>query len=492
MDTLGDVFEAVVRRHASRTAIVEGDRALSYADLERRARALAEALHEGGVAPGHRVAVMLPNGSACVASYLAVVRAGAVVVPLNDRYERGELVRFLTASRASCLVTSAESGPLARSVLDDIGAQGALLVVDGGGMVVSSRGRAVSAAAAPPPNAAAPVLHQFSSGSTGRPKSIVRTHANLVAELDAFARTLAFSPGDRFLGVTPFSHVNGLMRSMLASLHAGATLYPLPRFERQAVARLIEDHRLSVFIAVPLMFTMLTRGHAERRADLSSLRWCVSGSAPLPRALNVAFHDSFGLYVRQLYGSTETGTISVNTLPDVRETLESVGRPLAGVAVDVFADDGRPTADGEVGELGIRSPAAIRGYDEADAPERTAFRDGYYLTGDLGRKDRDGLLYLVGRKTLLINRGGYKVNPREIEELLESHPKIAEAVVLGVPTPFGDERIRAVVVTSAPCTEAEIVEHCRGRIADFKIPSTVEIRDSLPKSVTGKVRRDAV
>jgi long-chain acyl-CoA synthetase len=179
-------------------------------------------------------------------------------------------------------------------------------------------------------------------------------------------------------------------------------------------------------------------------------------------------------------------------LPDIAGTLESVGRPLPGVEVDVRGPHGRPADAGEVGEVAVRSRWAITAYHDAPPALDAAFRDGYFLTGDLGRKDTDGLLYLVGRKSLLINRGGFKVNPREIEEVLAGHPKVEEAVALGAPTPYGDERIRVVVVVNGPCTEEELVAYCRSRIASFKVPSVVEFRDSLPKGAAGKVRRDAL
>ena len=171
----------------------------------------------------------------------------------------------------------------------------------------------------------APVMYQFSSGSTGPPKRIARTHRNLVFELNSLIRTLALTHEDRFLGVTPFSHVNGLMRSMMASLRAGATLYPVPKFERQAIAEMIEEHRISVFIGVPFMFGVMAKTNYGRRPDFSSLRLCISASAPMPPKLNRQFYEKFGIYVRQLYGSTETGTISVDLSPDIERSLESVG-----------------------------------------------------------------------------------------------------------------------------------------------------------------------
>jgi long-chain acyl-CoA synthetase len=237
------------------------------------------------------------------------------------------------------------------------------------------------------------------------------------------------------------------------------------------------------------MFIALAKTNFRRQPDFSSLRLTVSASAPMPKTLNQQFHERFGTYVRQLYGSTETGTISVNLSPDVENSLESVGTPITGVEVEVFAEDGRVADAGEMGEFAVDSPAAITAYDGLDDVNKETFRHGYFFTGDLGRRDENGLLYLLGRKKFFINKGGYKIDPREIEELLESHPSVEEAVVLGVPTSYGDERVKAVIVLRSPCTEEEIIKHCQGKIADFKTPSLVDLRDSLPKSPTGKVRR---
>jgi long-chain acyl-CoA synthetase len=283
--------------------------------------------------------------------------------------------------------------------------------------------------------------------------------------------------------------VNGLTRSMLSSLRAGAALYPLAKYDRQAVAETVERERISVFIAVPFMFSTLAQTNFRRPPDFSSLRLCVSASAPMPKKFNLLFREKFGQHVRQLYGSTETGTISVNLQPEISNTLESVGTPIPGVRVEVFRDDGQPAGPGEMGEFAVASPAAITAYDDLPEANRESFRGGYFFTGDLGRKEADGMLYLVGRKKFFINKGGFKIDPREIEELLEGHPLVDEAVVLGVPSPYGDERVKAVIVAKGPCSEADIIAYCRGQIADFKIPSQIEFRDSLPKSPTGKIRR---
>ena len=485
--TIPQMLAAVARANSSRIAVVDGETTFSYAELEKRNGFLSAELYGRGIRPGDRVAILLSNSVEFVTIYFAVVGLGAIVVPLNENYRQTELVCFIDDASASFVVTTQSFTALCHQVLQSCQKPCQLLLVEDL-VKMSTPELAVDFTGSIDPDA--PVMYQFSSGSTGRPKRICRTHRNLVFELGSLVQTLALTPEDRFLGVTPFSHVNGLMRSMLASIRAGGTLYPAAKFERQAVADMIERHKITIFIGVPFMFGVLAKTNFRRRPDFSSLRLCVSASAPMPPELNRQFHEKFGLYVRQLYGSTETGTISVDLNIDIEKSLESVGKPIAGVEVDVCVDSGQPAQGNEIGEIAVKSPAAIESYDGCDALNETSFRDGYFFTGDIGRRDPDGVLYLTGRKKLFINKGGYKINPREIEQLLETHPKVEEAVVVGLPTPFGDERVKAMVVLNAPCAEREIIEHCRGKIADFKVPSLIEFKERFPKSPTGKIRRE--
>jgi long-chain acyl-CoA synthetase len=479
------MLSTVAGRNSARIALVEPHGRVSYGELEKAVAAFAESLWQAGVRPGSRAAVFLPNGLEFVRSFFAIARVGAVVVPLNDQYRETELSRLLEDGAFSFAITSKPSAGLWERVAAAAAKPCKVVHVEDhpwkpGGRVEGEL---------PEISPDAPVLQQFSSGSTGRPKRICKTHRNLLFELDSLKQTLALGAEDRFLGVTPFSHVNGLMRSMMASIRAGATLYPLPRFAREKVVETIETNRISVFIGVPFMFGVLAKSRFDRPPDFSSLRLCVSGSAPMSLNLNRRFHEKFGLHVRQLYGSTETGTISVDLSADTGKALESVGKPIAGVEVRVFDERGEPAQAGETGEIAVRSPAAIRSYEAGGELDDEVFRGGFFFTGDLGCMDEEGRIYLIGRKKLFINKGGYKINPREVEEVLESHPKVEEAVVIGVRTPFEDEKVQAVVVANAPCTAQELLEHCRGMIADFKIPSVVEFRDTLPKSATGKVQR---
>ena len=484
MNTLIEILATGVAQNSSRIAVVEGETAISYADLEKAIVSLAAQLSELRIRPGDRVAILLPNGSEFITSYFAVVLVRGIVVPLNEQYQQSELSHFLKETGASLIITSQPFANLCQQVVRSNESPCRFFLIDD--RKPASVAATLGSFAADPD---APVMYQFSSGSTGRPKRIARTHRNLVFELNSLVRTLGLTHEDRFLGVTPFAHVNGLMRSMMASLRAGATLYPVPKFERQTIAEMIQEQRISVFIGVPFMFGVMAKTNYGCRLDFSSLRLCISASAPMPPKLNRQFYEKFGIYVRQLYGSTETGTISVNLSTEIERSLDSVGKPIAEVEVQVYGENGQQAQVDEVGEIAVKSPAAIRSYEGSEEPARESFRDGYFFTGDLGRRDQDGLLYLVGRKKFLINKGGYKINPLEIEALLETHPKVEEAVVVGLPTSFGDEKVKAVVVLSGPCTEKDIIEHCRGRVADFKIPSLIEFREALPKTATGKIRR---
>jgi len=482
--TVPEAMAAAARTNAERLAVVDGDRRVTYAELQRRIDAFADELHRRGIGCGDRVALMLVNSLEFVVAYFAVASLGAIVVPMNEHYQRDELLYFLSEPDARLLVTSRAFAELADAVLCAYDGDCTAVFVEDGHDDAAADPNTLDATVDPE----LPLMYQYSSGTTGRPKRIARDHANVLFELDSLARTLRISNRDRFIGVAPFSHVNGMMRTMMACLYSGATLFPLPRFDRQAVVETIGCHEITVFIAVPFMFSVLAQSRFATPPDLSSLRLCISASAPMPAAHNRAFAQRFGLHVRQLYGSTETGTISVNLDDDVAGTLESVGHPIRGVTVLAFDDGGTEVPAGAMGELAVASPAAIREYPGRDDINREAFRDGRFFTGDVGRIDADGHIYLIGRKKFFINKGGFKIDPREIQELIESHPRVAEAAVLGVPSSYGDDKVKAVVVRDGECSEEDIVDHCRGRIADFKIPSIIEFRDSLPKSPTGKLR----
>jgi long-chain acyl-CoA synthetase len=272
-------------------------------------------------------------------------------------------------------------------------------------------------------------------------------------------------------------------------MFVGGRLYTMESFRRREVLNILAQDRITYFGGVPYMFLILAETVPTTEVDLSHLRVVFSASAPLVAKDNNAFHSRYGIYVRQLYGSTETGTISVNLGANIQNCLESVGTPLTGIHVKVHNENGRFADVGEEGEIVIASPAAIRAYEGNESATRGSFRDGYYLSGDLGRMDCDGNLWLTGRKALLINRGGFKVNPFEVEKAIRSYEKVRDVVVLGTPSRHGDDIVRCIVVPAGRCTAQEIIHHCEDLIADYKIPTQIEFRTELPRSSTGKLLR---
>lgn len=486
---IGDHFDRIARRRGAHPAVVEGERRLGYAEILARSEEVSRTLAPLYREPGERVGLMVPNSAAYVAAFFGIVRGGGVVAPLNVRYRSQELVYYLDDTQAAALVVTPELVAIAREALAASPRPPALVAIDAEGrctVVAAGGGRDPTPAAG---TDSPPLLHQYTSGSTGAPKRVIRTHAQLAYELERLAGAFAVGEDDRFLGAAPFTHVNGLVRSMLTSMWVGATLHPVREFKRREVLDLVTRARLTYFGGVPSMFVILADTPLRGDVDLSSLRTVFSASAPLLADDNRRFAAKYGMLARQLYGSTETGTISVNLDADLRDSLTTVGPPLDGVRVEVADERGAPLAAGAEGEVLIASPAAIRGYNGNPEANAASFRDGFYCSGDLGRKDARGHLTLTGRKKFLINRGGFKVNPLEVEEAIRAHPRVREVVVLAAPGPHGDDLVRAVIVVDGPCTAAEIVAHCAPRIADFKVPSRIEFADALPKSETGKILR---
>lgn len=489
-------FDELAGRRADRLAIREQGLDWRYADLHARSSAVTASLVELGIRPGHAVALMAPNSGTFVSSFLGIARAGGVVAPFNVRYQRQELVYYLRDTRAAAIIAASELVPVVAAALSTFEYPPTLIAIeaDGASNVVRPGAAGEDATAAwgssdSDPSETTPLLLQYTSGSTGAPKRIIRTNRMLSEELERLSGAFRLSESDRFLGAAPFSHVNGLVRTMMASMHVGGTLYPVPAFSRRPVLELMTRERITYYGAVPYMFAILARSPIRGEVDLSSLRIAFSASAPLLPEDNRLFAEKYGPYVRQLYGSTETGTISVNLQDRAEERLGSVGLPLDGIRIEIRGEDGRPVPPGEEGEVAIASPHAITAYDGNPEATAASFREGFYLSGDLGVQDAEGYLTLTGRKKFLINRGGFKVNPNEVEQAILSHPGVAEVVVLGAPSSFGDDLVRCVIVRAGPCTEDEILEHCRTRIADYKIPSLIEFHDELPKSPTGKILR---
>ncbi len=481
---------------AGRVALVHGDKRITYAELRGRVDRLAAALMERGVEPGDRVALVLPNVPAFAIGFLAILRAGAVAVPLNPAFKEPELEFHFR----DCGVRTIIAGPQSVETCAAIAARlpGSVEVIADG----DTRHAAVSLASliegrpAGAPNAGAPdddAVYQYSSGSTGRPKRVPRTHRHLRMEADSYVAATGMSADDTLFCVIPLHHTYGLGCCLLASVRSGARLVlfddPNPfLLQRGRALELLERERATVFPAVPFTFRLLAE--ASEAADLSSLRLCISAAAALPRSTFSAFEDRFGVPVRQLYGCTEAGAVTLNLDDDPHATSGSVGRPIDGVEIQIVDADGGALAPGRVGEILIRSTAMTPGYAGREELNRDAFRAGWFASGDRGRLDEEGRLFITGREKLLIDVRGDKVDPIEVEDVLAVHPKVKQVVVVGVDSGVeGEQLVKAAVVPAGECGERELIRYCRERLADYKVPQRVEFLDELPLSAAGKVLR---
>jgi long-chain acyl-CoA synthetase len=321
---------------------------------------------------------------------------------------------------------------------------------------------------------------------------VPRTHGQIAAEAALYGE-LDVNADDRVFGAIPLFHTWGMGACLLGPTVWGATLVILEDpnpflLKRHRALELLERERCTVFPGVPFHYQLLAE--APGSADLSSLRLCFSAGTALARESFDAFGEKFGVLVRQLYGSTETGFLAANLDGDPVATFESVGQAIGDVAFAIVDDDGAPLPAGEIGEVTVASPAMTDGYSDLPEVNAEAFADERFHTGDLGVLDDDGRLTITGRKKLLIEVGGYKVDPIEVQDVVEAHPSVAEAIVVGVPGAApGAEVVKAVVVPAEAFEERALIDFCRERLANYKVPQQVELRDEIPKSPLGKVLR---
>jgi acyl-CoA synthetase (AMP-forming)/AMP-acid ligase II len=495
--TLLDLLE---HSPAGKTAIIlpEQNLSVTYGALRSQVRAVAEQLAAAGVGRGDRVGIALPNGLPMIVSFLAASAAGTAA-PLNPAYKEDEFRFYLedTAARVLILPPDKTGGtdPARRAAGDAVPVLG--IEMDAAGTVkltgVTGR-RSVPPSAVDPVDNVALVLH--TSGSTGRPKRVPLTHANLSVSAGNVARSYRLGPDDVSMCVMPLFHVHGLVASTLATLTSGGTVVVPARFNPLAFWRVARDHGVTWYSAVPTLHQLLLARAGDpssrRPAGTERLRFIRSCSAALPPRLMEALEAAFGAPVLEAYGMTEAAhQMASNPLPPLERRSGSVG-PGTGVRVSIMDAAGRHLPPGERGEIVIQGPNVIRGYENNPEANAASFVDGWFRTGDQGYLDTDGYLTLVARIKELINRGGEKISPREIDEVLLAHPAVAEAVCFGVPHATWGEEVAAAVVVREPVSEADLLAYCRERLADYKRPKQIHVTGTIPRTATGKIQRGVV
>ncbi len=493
------ILQESARLYGAKTAVIMGEERMTYADLNSASNQVANALRSLGVRPADRVAMMLPNVPQFAVIYYGILKVGATVVPLNVQFRAGEVEYHLEDSDAVAFFVWEGLAEDAVRAFQRVETCRHLVVVNGPGSDYLPEGafsyNALSAVASSHgditwmmPDDTAVIL--YTAGTTGRPKGAELTHFNMFQNASFCAdRLMGVQSSDVGLACLPLFHSFGQTCVMNALIYTGGTIVMLPKFDPDKALETIAHERVTYFAGVPTMYFYLSHYPDAAKYDTSSLRLCISGGAALPVPVLRGFESQFGVAVLEGYGLSETSPVASFNVRESERKPGSIGLPIWGTHMAIVDDTDTPVPIGGEGEIVIRGPNVMKGYYKR--PEATAevMRNGWFHTGDIARVDEEGYFFIVDRKKDMINRGGFNVYPREVEEVLYGHPAVLDAAVIGVPDEALGEEVKAVVVLrpnhSVP--GADIISYCRERIASFKYPRYVEFRDSLPKSATGKV-----
>lgn len=488
MSTLASVLNP---QSATDLAIsVPGGAEVSYAEFGDEIERVAELLAGAGVQPGRAVSIALANGLEFMVVFLAVARAGAIAAPLNPAYTADEFKFYMEDAEAQLAILP-EGEHAAREAAAQLGVPTMEASLDDGGRTVLSRGGDVLTARrdapAPSPDDVALFLH--TSGTTSRPKGVPLTHGNLAASIKNISDTYRLTPDDKAMVVMPLFHVHGLIGVSLSTLSTGGSLVIPPRFSASRFWEQQEASGATWYSAVPTIHQILLARADDEGAPHESFRLIRSCSSALAPAVFEQLEARFGAPVLEAYGMTEAShQMSSNLLPPGERMPGTVGKG-TGVDIAIMDDDGNLLSAGEQAEVVIRGANVTHGYHNNPDANAEAFTNGWFRTGDQGFLDADGTLTLTGRIKELINRGGEKISPLEVDAALLGHPAVAEAVCFGVPHTMYGEAVQAAVVISGDTDEDAIRAYCGEHLAGFKVPDRVYIIDTMPRTATGKIQR---
>lgn len=494
-------------------------RAYTNVEIAREATRLAAGLRALGIEKGDRVIVMMLNCPEVIIAYQAISRAGAVIIPVMPLLKAPEVHYIAQNSAAKAVVTSPILLPLLHAALSGLPTMRYVISTgdeeaghDSGRdssrpyKVLSYKdvGTRLIASAPPPNNPSAPdylgdlagidltlddtAVILYTSGTTGNPKGVELTQRNVISNTVAGRgdNTNSEQETNVQLAILPLAHAFGLTVSNVGYL-TGTKFVMHPRFDTNAVLSAIERHHVNAFAGVPAMFVALLYTPDADKYDTSSLRYCVSGSAPLPLAVLESFQKKFGCQILEGYGLSEATTVLTGHNLNMPVKPGSVGKPVSGVELRIVDEDDQDVPTGEVGEIIARGPNIMKGYYNMPEATATTLRNGWLHTGDMGKFDEDGYLYIVERKKDLIIRGGLNIYPRDVEEVLNSHPAVIESAVIGVPSERMGEEVKAFVVKRGEVDAETLKAYCREKLANYKTPGEIEFVDLLPRNGVGKI-----
>ena len=477
MAYLSEAFERVVASRASSVAVIEEASRWTFADLSDESSRIAALIKQK--VKGDMVGVLLLNSQKYLATMLGIWKAGKTGVPLNYLLPPSDLAFIIKDSGMSGLVSSQSFNQALAAIKPLFGDRGVVLMADDPAFL-STLPESVGS------DYRDPALNLYTSGTTGRPKGVILTHDNLIANVESCQQAGLFDYRDGFLCLLPFFHTYAITGTFLLPLLSGSRMVLVDRFHPIKVLGLIQEHKVSVFLAIPSMYRVLAI--TEGNFDVSSVRFPISGGEPLPAVIAESFEKRFNVPIYEGYGQTEASPVVTLNVPGCRK-LGTIGRALPAVEVAIWNDQSQPLPVGEVGELMVRGRNVMKGYHHL--PEETArtITNGWLHTGDLGKLDDEGFVTITGRKKDLIISAGENIYPREIEELLCQHSKVKEVAVIGVKDEVRGEVPKAFVIArdGTVLEEKELRAFCRENLANYKVPKYFEIVPDLPRTPTGKI-----
>lgn len=480
------VFREICRQHAERPALSELELQFSYTTLARRIDSLAIVLvgtHQ--LKPTNPVAIQLPNSADFAVSFFALMQLGSPAILLSTHWKGPEIQEVLNQVPVQAVISS--RGLLPRWEETSLDKSVPRLAAED---FLQEHGSGTSRPCAqfpPVPAGTQPAIIFCTAGTTGRPKLVVRSHENLLANAANVAERLALQPGSRTLAVVPFYHANGFSNCLLLPLLSGSSIFLMRRFEPESLAMLVEQKQIEVLMGSPFIYEQLVEAG---KGVYGSVHTALTSGAPLPPRVEQECRQHLGLRVRQLYGSSETGTIAIQPNRD-GQPAGSVGVPLSRVEIRILGPNRLPLPAGTSGEIAVRSPAVMSGYWESGGLSRTGFQGDFFMTGDLGFLTGEGELVLQGRAKPVINVGGIKVDPEEIARVIREIPGVLGCKVYGVSHPVQTEIIAASIQCdpNKPVERKQVVEHCRQHLAEFKIPRQIFFSQESGDPILGNTGR---
>jgi len=496
MKTTPEMIRTNAERFEDRPAVIFYDRTVTYRDLDRASDRIAAALGRLGVKEGEIVSMMMNNSPEFYAVFFGIQKAGAVAGPVNCWWQTSEVEYLLNDSGSRIFFVDGDHLHHVEALEGKTGVERLIVnETDTPPKGAAKLGEILSSAEEAPPSHEltpdSPCAILYTSGTTGKPKGALLTHKNLMFAGRAKSRAADLRDGEKALCVLPLFHGAGLLDLSMPCLYAGATVVLRKNFSATEFWGLIEQHRINGIYGVPTIYHILLQMEESKTVDASSLRFGVIGAAPTPAELINEFEGRYDMKVIEGYGLTESSGGACLTPTEGERKIGSAGVPMESVEMKIFDEDDNELPAGEIGEIVIRSDGVMREYRGKPEETADAMRSGWLHTGDMGRLDEDGWLFIVDRKKEMVIRGGENVYPKELEDVLYTHPKISEVAVIGVPDKKYGEEIMVCIVphTEGDLSEDEVVKFCKENMASYKIPRYVKFLDYIPKNIIGKVTK---